>query len=67
MHVFYDDTFKARFGAGVTTRINALFAIVETIYSDPSLTTVIGPEIIQMTHKSGQTWIATEEKLRYFL
>ena len=65
VHVFYDDSFNARFGAGATTRINALFTIVKTIYADPSLTTVLEPDIVQITYKAGQTWTATESNLRY--
>jgi hypothetical protein len=64
VHVFYDDTFNARFGSGVTTRITALFTIVKTLYSDPSLKTVIEPEIIEITYKSGQTWTATGTTLQ---
>ena len=64
MHVLYDDTFNARFGSGVTTRITALFTIVKTIFSDPSLKTIIDPEIIEITYKQGQTWNATESTLR---
>ena len=67
VHVFYDDTFNTRFGSEITTRINALFAIVRTIYSDPSLTTVVDPNIIQVSYQSGASWEATETVLRYFL
>ena len=64
MHVYYDDSFKARFGSGVNTRINALITIVKTIYADPSLKTVLVPEVIEITHMSGQTWTATGDNLR---
>ena len=64
MHVLYDDTFNARFGSGVMTRITAIFTIVKTIFSDPSLKTIIDPEIIEITYKQGQTWNATESTLR---
>ena len=64
MHVFYDDSFNARFGAQVTTRITALFTIVRTIYKDPSLKTVLHPEIVEITHQSGQTWTADADTLR---
>ena len=60
----YDDTFNTRFGSGVTTRITALFTIVKTIYSDPSLKTIIEPEIIEITYKPGQTWTATGTTLQ---
>ena len=66
VHVYYDDSFNARFGSGATTRINALFTIVKTIYSDPSLTTVLQPDVIEITYLAGQTWRATETTLRYF-
>ena len=65
MHVFYDDSFNARFGAQVTTRITALFTIVRTIYKDPSLKTVLHPEIVEITHQSGQTWTADADTLRW--
>ena len=65
MHVFYDDTFNTRFGADVMTRINAIFTIVTTIYDDPTLTTVIEPNIIQTSYQSGASWEATEPILRY--
>lgn len=66
MHVYYDDSFNTRFGTGVTTKINAVFTIVEAIYMDSSLTTVLDPEIIEITYISGQTWTATEPTLRYY-
>ena len=66
VHVYYDDSFNTRFGSGATTRINAIFAVVKAIYLDSSLTTVLDPEIIQITYKAGQTWTATESTLRYF-
>ena len=47
------------------TRINAIFTIVSTIYSDPSLTSVIEPNIIQTTYQNGASWEATEPILRY--
>ena len=50
MHVFYDDSFNARFGTEAITRINALFAIVKTVYQDPSLTIVLEPDIIEITY-----------------
>merc|ERR1712038_1846177 len=64
VHVYYDDSFKERFGSGVNTRINALITIVKTIYADPSLKTVLVPEVIEITHMSGQTWTATGDNLR---
>ena len=65
VHVFYDDSFKARFGAAVITRINAIFSIVKTIYSDDSLTTKIVPDVVQISHQSGKTWTATGDTLSY--
>ena len=62
--MFYDDSFNTRFGAGVTTRITALFTIVKTIYKDPSLKTILDPEIIEITYQSGQTWTATGNTLQ---
>ena len=58
VHVYYDDSFNTRFGSGVNTRINSMFTIVKTMYSDPSLTTVLVPEIVEITYMSGQTWTA---------
>ena len=65
VHVFYDDTFNAQFGSDATTRITAIFTIVETIYSDASLTSVIDPNIIQISYITGASWEATEPILRY--
>ena len=64
VHVFYDDSFKTRFGAAVTTRITSIFNIVKTIYSDASLTTTIEPEVVQISHKTGETWTATVATLQ---
>ena len=64
VHVYYDDSFNTRFGSGVNTKINALFTIVKTIYNDPSLTTVLVPEVVEITYMSGQTWTATSTNLR---
>ena len=65
VHVFYDDTFNAQFGSDATTRITAIFTIVETIYSDASLSSVIDPNIIQISYITGASWEATEPILRY--
>ena len=64
VHVYYDDSFNTRFGSGVNTKINSLFTIVKTIYNDPSLTTVLVPEVVEITYMSGQTWTATSTNLR---
>ena len=64
VHVYYDDSFNSRFGSGVNTRINALFTIVKTIYSDSSLGTVLDPEVVEITYMSGQTWTATSGTLQ---
>ena len=63
--MFYDDSFNTRFGAAATTRIQAIFSIVKTIYSDSSLTTVIEPNVIEITYRSGETWTATGATLKY--
>ena len=65
VHVYYDDSFNSRFGSGVTTRITAIFTIVKAIYSNPSLTTVLHPDVIEMTYLPGETWTATATTLRY--
>ena len=65
IHVYYDDSFNSRFGSGVTTRITAIFTIVKAIYSNPSLTTVLHPDVIEMTYLPGETWTATATTLRY--
>ena len=67
VHVFYDDSFNTRFGSEATTRINAIFSIVKTIYMDPSLTTVIDPNIVQISYRPGETWTATASTLTYFI
>ena len=65
VHVFYDDTFNARFGAAAGTRITALFTVVKAIYAQASLTTRIVPMIVETTYKAGETWRANGDTLRY--
>ena len=65
VHVFYDDSFNDRFGVNVITRINTIFSMVRTMYNHLSLTAVIEPNVIDITYKSGQTWTANENSLKY--
>ena len=64
VHVYYDDSFNRRFGRSSETRIRALFSTVKTIYSDPSLTTILDPNVINISYYAGQTWEASEANLR---
>ena len=65
VHVFYDDSFHTRFGSAARERITAIFTIVRAIYALPSLTTVIMPMVVDITHKAGQTWTADGTTLKY--
>ena len=64
IHVFYDETFKTKFGDSATTRINSMFTIVSTLYNDPSFPTPIEANVIQTAYKRLAKWEATEENLR---
>merc|ERR1719264_45085 len=68
VHVYYDEPFYKKFGQdskSIVTRINAVFSMVKTIYSDrASLTTVIIPKIIQIQHVKQAVWKATVDDLR---
>ena len=68
VHVYYDEPFYKKFGQdskSIVTRINAVFSMVKTIYSDRgSLTTVIIPKIIQIQHVKQAVWKATVDDLR---
>ena len=62
--MFYDTTFKNKFGDNVGTRINAIFTIFSTLYNDPSFPTAIEANVIKTTFKERETWEATEENLK---
>ena len=64
VHVFYDDSFHARFGSAATDKITAIMTIVKAIYALPSLSTVLVPMIVDITYKAGQTWTATGSTLK---
>ena len=64
VHVYYDESFYRRFGNGAVTRIRALLSIVKTIYSDPTLTLVIEPQIVNISYIRGSEWEASEAILR---
>ena len=64
IHVFYEETFKNKFGESATTRINSMFTIFSTLYNDPSFPTPIEANVIKTTYKRLATWEATEENLR---
>ena len=64
VHVFYDDSFHTRFGSAARERITAIFTIVKAIYALPSLTTVIIPMVVDITHKTGHTWTADGTNLK---
>ena len=65
VHVYYDDTFNARFGNQATTKVHALFAMVKTIYAHSSLTTVVEPNVIDITYQAGASWQADASTLMY--
>ena len=65
VHVYYDDTFNSRFGSQATTKVNALFAMVKTIYAHSSLTTVVEPNVIEITYRAGASWQADSSTLEY--
>ena len=65
VHVYYDDTFNSRFGNQATTKVNALFAMVKTIYAHSSLTTVVEPNVIEITYQAGASWQADASTLMY--
>ena len=67
VHVYYDDTFNARFGNQATTKVHALFAMVKTIYAHSSLTTVVEPNVIDITYQAGASWQADASTLMYVM
>ena len=64
VHVYYDESFHQRFGNAAVTRIRALLSIVKTMYSDPTLTIVIEPNIVNVSYIKGSEWEASETILR---
>ena len=64
VHVYYDESFHQRFGNAAVTRIRALLSIVKTMYSDPTLTIVIEPNIVNISYIRGSEWEASETILR---
>ena len=64
VHVYYDESFHQRFGNAAVTRIRALLSIVKTIYSDPTLSIFIEPNIVNISYIRGSEWEASETILR---
>ena len=67
VHVYYDDTFNSRFGSQATTKVNALFAMVKTLYAHSSLTTVVEQNVIEITYRAGASWQAGLSTLEYVI
>ena len=55
--VYYDDVFKAQFPSTADTRVEAIMAIVDEMYSEKdTLTTEIEVNTIAIVHQSGYNW-----------
>ena len=55
--VYYDDMFKEEFGDTVNTRIEAIMAIVDEMYSEKNtLTTEFEVTTIALEHSRGSNW-----------
>ena len=55
--VIYDDMFEAEFGNRTTTRIEAIMAIVDEMYSEKdTLTTEFEVSTVGIEHASGSNW-----------
>ena len=65
VHVFYDQSFFERFGEKSVTRIRHLLSIVKVIFSEPTLTTVIVPNVINISYYRERSWEASGKDLQY--
>ena len=55
--VYYDDGFKKQFGDKSNTRIKAVMAIVNNMYSEvDSLTTKVDVQLVGVKHAEGKNW-----------
>ena len=61
--VYYDDMFKDEFGNAATTRIQAVMAIVDEMYSEKdTLKTEIDVNVVAVEHQSGSNWGSSQSK-----
>ena len=67
VHVYYDKSFFDRFGEKSVTRIRHLLSIVKVIFSDPTLTTVIVPNVINISYYGERSWEASWKDIQYVL
>ena len=57
MAVYYDDMFNDQFGEAAVTRIEAVMAIVDEMYSESeTLKTVIDVNTVGIEHAAGSNW-----------
>ena len=57
MAVYYDDLFDKQFGAAAKTRVHAIMAIVDEMYSEKdTLETTIKINTIGVKHAVGEEW-----------
>lgn len=64
IHVYYDQSFYQRFGQKSLTRIRHLLSIVKVIFSDPSLTTIVEPNVIKVSYYGERSWEASGTDLK---
>ena len=67
VHVYYDKSFFDRFGEKSVTRIRHLLSIVKVIFSEPTLTTVIVPNVINISYYGERSWEASGKDIQYVL